>query len=186
MILFAIVGTIINIIAAYVTKEGDSLNQKAVNLHMLEDVLGWIVVLAGAIVIKLTDFTIIDPILSIMVSVYILTNALKSLRKIVDLFLQKTPNEIEIEELTKHIKKIKNVEGIHHIHIWSMDGINNYATMHIVTNTNNTKELKQNIKEELNEHGISHTTIEIETTDECCNEEECHIIESSNKHHHHH
>jgi Co/Zn/Cd efflux system component len=67
-----------------------------------------------------------------------------------------------------------------------MDGINNYATMHIVTNTNNTKELKQNIKEELNEHGISHTTIEIETTDECCNEEECHIIESSNKHHHHH
>ena len=186
MIIFAIVGAVVNFIAAYTTKEGDSLNQKAVNLHMLEDVLGWIVVLIGAIVIKFTNFTLIDPILSILVAIYILTHATKSYKKIFNLFLEKTPEDIEIEELKEHILKIKEVDGIHHIHIWSMDGINNYATMHIVTETKNIKELKQSIKEELNEHGISHSTIEIERKDECCKEEECHIKEANHKHHHHH
>ena len=154
MIIFAIVGTVVNFIAAYMTKEGDSLNQKAVNLHMLEDVLGWLVVLVGAIVIKFTNFTLIDPILSILVAIYILTHAIKSYKKIFNLFLEKTPEDIEIEELKEHILEIKGVEGIHHIHIWSMDGINNYATMHIVSDTKKIDELKKSIKEELKEHGI--------------------------------
>lgn len=186
MIIFAIVGAVVNFIAAYFTKEGDSLNQKAVNLHMLEDVLGWLVVLVGAIIIKFTNFTLIDPILSILVAIYILNHAIKSYKKIFNLFLEKTPEDIEIDELKEHLLKIKGVEDIHHIHIWSMDGINNYATMHIVTETKKIKELKQSIKEELNEHGISHSTIEIERKDECCEDEECHIKEHTNHHHHHH
>lgn len=186
MIIFAIVGAVVNIIAAYATKEGDSLNQKAVNLHMLEDVLGWIVVLIGAIVIKFTNFTLIDPILSILVAIYILSNAIKSYKKIFNLFLEKTPEDIKIEELKEHILSIKGVEGIHHIHIWSMDGINNYATMHIVTDTKKLDELKKAIKEELKEHGISHTTIETEDKDTECSEHECSIIESNHHGHHHH
>ena len=186
MIIFAIIGTIVNFIAAYVTKEGDSLNQKAVNLHMLEDVLGWIVVLIGAILIKFTNINIIDSILSIIVAIYILINAVKSFKKIFNLFLEKTPEDIEIDELEEHLLKIKGVEGIHHIHIWSMDGINNYATMHIVTNTKKVNELKKSIKEELSEHGITHTTIEIEDKDSECTEHECHIVETINHVHHHH
>ena len=186
MIIFAIVGAVVNFIAAYFTKEGDSLNQKAVNLHMLEDVLGWIIVLIGAIVIKFTNFTLIDPILSILVAIYILSHAIKSYKKIFDLFLEKTPEDIEIDELKEHILEIKGVEGIHHIHIWSMDGINNYATMHIVTDTKKLVELKKAIKEELKEHGISHTTIETEDKDCECSEHECSIIESNHHGHHHH
>lgn len=186
MIIFAIVGALVNFIAAYFTKEGDSLNQKAVNLHMLEDVLGWIAVLIGAIIIKFTNLTIIDPILSILVAIYILIHAIKSYKKIFNLFLEKTPEDIEIEEIKEHLLKINEVDGIHHIHIWSMDGINNYATMHIVTETKKIKELKQSIKEELNEHGISHSTIEIERKDECCEDEECHIKEHNHHHGHHH
>lgn len=186
MIIFAIIGTIVNIIAAYTTKEGDSLNQKAVNLHMIEDVLGWIVVLIGAIIIKFTNITIIDPILSIIVALYILIHATKSFKKIFDLFLEKTPEDIEIEELKHHILEIKGVLDIHHIHIWSIDGFNNYATMHIVTDTKKIEELKHSIKEELNEHGISHTTIEIEDKDSQCNEKECSIKENHHHHGHHH
>lgn len=186
MIIFAIIGAIINFIAAYFTKEGDSLNQKAVNLHMLEDVLGWVVVLVGAIVIKFTNFTIIDPILSILVALYILVNALSSFKKIFDLFLEKTPEDIEIEEIKHHLLEIKGVINVHHIHIWSLDGFNNYATMHVVTDTKNLNNLKQTIKEELNEHGISHTTIEIEDKDNQCNEKECSIKENHNHHGHHH
>lgn len=186
MIIFAIVGALVNFTAAYMTKEGDSLNQKAVNLHMLEDVLGWIAVLIGAIVIKLTNFNLIDPILSILVAIYILIHALKSYKKIFNLFLEKTPEEIEIDELKEHILNIKGVEGVHHIHIWSIDGYNHFATMHIVTDTKKVTELKKSIKEELREHGISHTTIEIESKDECCDEEECCIKEHTAHHHHHH
>lgn len=186
MIIFAIFGVIINFIAAYFTKEGDSLNQKAVNLHMLEDVLGWAVVLIGAIVIKFTKINIIDSIMSIGVAIFILINAAKSFKSIIDLFLEKTPNGIEIDELKEHLLKIENVKDVHHIHIWSMDGINNYATMHIVTDILETKHLKHEIKEELKEHGISHATIEIEELNEECEEIECSVEFAENHSHHHH
>lgn len=83
MIVFAIVGVCINLCAAFVTREGDSLNQKAVNLHMLEDVLGWLVVLVGAIVMRFTDFSLLDPIMSIGVSAFILINAIRNLKEII-------------------------------------------------------------------------------------------------------
>ena len=82
MIVFAIVGVCVNLCAAFVTREGDSLNQKAVNLHMLEDVLGWIVVLVGAVVMRFTDFSLLDPIMSIGVSAFILINAIRNLIEI--------------------------------------------------------------------------------------------------------
>ena len=82
MIVFAIVGVGVNLCAAFVTREGDSLNQKAVNLHMLEDVLGWIVVLIGAVVMRFTDFALLDPIMSIGVSAFILINAIRNLIEI--------------------------------------------------------------------------------------------------------
>lgn len=81
MILFAIFGVVLNLIAAYVTREGYSINQKSVNLHMLEDVLGWIVVLIGAIIMNFTDIKIIDSLMSIGVALFILYHALENLKK---------------------------------------------------------------------------------------------------------
>ena len=185
MIGFAVLGVSINFLAAYFTKEGDSLNQKSVNLHMLEDVLGWVVVLAGAIIMRFTDIKIIDPILSIGVAIFILINSLKTLKEVVDLFLEKTPNNIDIDEIKEHLLEIKGVIDVHHIHIRSIDGFNNYATMHIVVD-GDYKQIKDKIKEELEEHGIAHTTIEFEGKDEKCKSEKCEVKKSSNSHHHHH
>ena len=187
MIIFAIFGVIINFLAAYFTKEGDSLNQKAVNLHMLEDVLGWLIVLVGSILIKFTKINVIDSIMSIGVAIFILVHAIKSFKSIVDLFLEKIPNGIEIEEIKEHLQKIENVKDVHHIHIWSMDGYSNYATLHVVTTLKDTKHLRNEIKEELKEHGITHATIEFEEFGYECNEKEC-ILErpNHNEHHHHH
>jgi cobalt-zinc-cadmium efflux system protein len=184
MIIFAIVGVILNFIAAYVTREGDSINQKAVNLHMLEDVLGWIVVLIGAIVMKFTDIGVLDSIMSIGVALFILINSVKNLKVVVDLFLAKTPADINLEELKEHLLKIKGVDDIHHIHVWSMDGYNNYATMHIVTKVKDVSELKHEIREELEEHNICHAVLE--TEDEACDEKECHVEIHHEEHHHHH
>jgi len=187
MIILAIIGFIINLFASIVTKEGESLNQKAVNLHMLEDVLGWLIVLIGAFVIKVTKFYIIDSILSILVGLFILYNALKSYKEVLDLFLEKIPNNIDIDEIKSHILKIHDVINIHHVHIWSIDGFNNYATMHIITDSKNINKLKNDIKEELKEHGISHTTIEIEDPNYECEEIDCKIkTKKIHNHHHHH
>ena len=184
MIIFAIVGVVLNFIAAYFTKDGESINQKSVNLHMLEDVLGWIIVLVGAIIMKFTDIRLLDSIMSIGVAIFILINALKTLKEVLDLFLEKTPNGIDIEELKKHLLEIENVDDIHHIHVWSIDGYNNYATMHIVTKAENIKELKVKIRQELSEHNICHAILE--TEDEACDEIECNPETHNIEHHHHH
>ncbi|MBQ3297168.1 MAG: cation transporter [Bacilli bacterium] len=184
MIILAIIGVILNFIAAYVTREGDSINQKAVNLHMLEDVLGWIVVLIGAIIMNFTDIRIIDPIMSIGVAIFILINSLKNLKKVLDLFLEKTPEDVDIEELKEHLLNINGVDDIHHIHVWSIDGYNNYATMHIVSKSKDINKIKKEIREELEEHNICHAILE--TEDEVCDDKECHVHLKNIEHHHHH
>lgn len=184
MILFALIGVILNFIAAYITREGDSLNQKSVNLHMLEDVLGWIVVLIGAIFMRFTDIRLLDPIMSIAVAVFILVNSIKNLKNILDVFLEKAPKNIDIDKLKEGLIKIKGVDDVHHVHVWSIDGFNNYATMHIVTKSKKVKEIKQEIREYLEECHICHSILELE--DEVCNDTECNVEFNSTHHHHHH
>ena len=185
MIIFAIFGVIVNSLATYFTREGESLNQKSVNLHMLEDVLGWIVVLIGSILMKFTDITYIDSILSILVALFILINSIKNLKEIVDIFLEKTPNNIDLEEIKEHLLEIEGVKDVHHIHVRSLDGFNNYGTMHVIVEEYD-KNIKKNIKEELKEHGIGHSTIEIELKGEKCHDVDCTIQEHTTSHHHHH
>lgn len=186
MIIFAVIGVVVNFCAAYFTSKGESINQKAVNLHMLEDVLGWAVVLVGAIVMHFTDFAIIDPIMSIGVALFILFNALRNFEDIFCLFLEKTPNGVSVAEIKEHITEIDGVIDAHHIHIWSMDGQSAYATMHIVTD-NDPHQIKHKVREELAEHGIVHATLELETSSEHCHEETCCVkINTHAGHHHHH
>ena len=184
MIVFAIVGVILNFIAAYVTREGDSINQKSVNLHMLEDTFGWVVVLIGAVIMKYTDIRILDSIMSIGVAIFILIHSLKNLKRVLDLFLEKTPENVDINKLRKHLLKIDGVDDIHHIHIWSIDGYNNYATMHIVTKSKDISKLKKEIREELESHNICHSILE--TEEEACDDKECNIEFHEEHHHQHH
>lgn len=191
MIIFAVVGAIVNFTAAYFTKDGDSLNQKAVNLHMLEDVFGWIIVLIGSIVIKFTNAVYIDSILSIIVAIFILVNSIKMLLSAIDLFLEKTPKGISVDELKHHLLEIEGIISIHDLHIWSLDGLNHCATLHVVVD-DHFKSTKKKVREELHEHGIAHVTIEMETESEPCGEQECHLLKTphhshcGHSHHHHH
>lgn len=185
MIIFAVIGVAVNFLAAYFTRHGDSLNQKAVNLHMLEDVLGWMVVLIGAVIMRFTDFKLIDPILSICVAIYIFVHAFTHLKEALDLFLVKMPQGIDIDEINQHLEKLDAVLDVHHIHIWSMDGNSHYATMHIVTN-GDPAEVKKAVKEEMHNHGIIHTTVEIESENEQCDDRHCHTHVGCHHHHGHH
>lgn len=186
MIILAIVGVIINSAAVYITHSGKNLNQRSVSLHMLEDVLGWVVVLAGAIIIKITNLTIIDPIMSMLVASFILFSAIRNFSEILDLFLEKTPRGVSVKDLKAHIRALPDVESLHHLHLWSMDGINNYATLHIVTASKQPEDLKEAIRSEMAEHGIQHVTIELESPAEHCHDAECHPATATVSHHHHH
>ena len=185
MIIVAIIGFVVNFAAAWFTSGDGSINQRAINLHMLEDVLGWAAVLVGAAVMRFTDWWFIDPTLSLVLSVFIGVNALRNLKKVLDIFLEKTPAGIDTEEITRHLEEIPGVESIHHLHIWSMDGYRNSATLHAVVSADFAA-VKQAIKEELAEHGIAHATIEPEQPGEPCKETCCQGAEPSEHHHHHH
>lgn len=185
MILFAIIGAAVNLCAAYFTRKGDSVNQQAVNLHMLEDVLGWVVVLVGAVVMRFTDLTILDPLMSIGVALFILINAVGHLKIILNLFLEKTPDGITVNELCQHVGEIDGVLGVHHVHIRSIDGHNHYATMHVVTD-DDPATIKAAVRQELLEHGIRHVTLELENSAEECPSKECHVHHGESGHHHHH
>lgn len=169
MIIFAVVGVIVNYLAAYFTRKGDSINQKSVNLHMLEDTLGWMVVLLGAIIMKFTDLSIMDPIMSIVVALFIVMHAGEHLKTIVDVLLEKTPNNVSIEEIKNKLFKIKSINDIHHIHVWSLDGISNCATMHVVLKKEDNK-IKEKIRKELLEFNINHVTIELEDLNDKCSD----------------
>lgn len=185
MIVLAAVGVCLNFGAAYFTREGESLNQKAVNLHMLEDVLGWAVVLVGALVMRFTDFALIDPLMSIGVAVFILVHAIRYLGQIIDLFLMKTPQGMQVESIREHLMELDGVRDVHHLHIWSMDGQNIYATMHIVTSAD-SHEIKERVRKELREHGICHVTLELEAVGEHCHEKNCRVEFSAPSGHAHH
>ena len=133
---------------------------------------------------QFTDISVIDPILSILVALFILVNAFKNFKAIIDLFLEKTPKNIKIAEITKHLLTINGVEDVHHIHVWSIDGFNHCATMHVVTKKETAK-IKHLIKEELMAHGIGHTTVEFENPDEKCVDAKCEIHPIKSSHHHH-
>lgn len=190
MIVMAVLGAAMNLLAAWFTHGGASLNEKAVNLHMLEDVLGWVVVLVGAIVIRFTNFTLIDPLMSIAVALFILTHALGGMKEVLDVFLEKTPEDVDPQEIEHHLLHIAHVIEVHHLHVWSLDGTSHCASVHVKARECDTVKLKAMIRAEFAENGISHVTVELEKEGESCRLQTCEPEKSCrcghNHHHHHH
>ena len=187
MLALAVFGVVVNFAAAYLTRDGDSLNQRAVNLHMLEDVLGWIVILAGALVMRFTDCALLDPVLSIGTALFILLHAVKNMREVLALFLLKTPADLDCADVKQHLSALEGVVDVHHLHLWSIDGHRHCATVHIVAE-NDPARVKAAVRQELLEHGIVHATLELEMPEEQCGQRECRVegIAVPPHHHHHH
>lgn len=160
MIVFAVVGVLVNGVAALVTARGDSLNQKAVSLHMLEDVLGWAAVLVGAIVMRFTDFSVLDPILSLGVSIFILIHAFEHLKEGLELFLEKVPDGIDIERIKAEITALEGVKGVEGFHLLSTDGLTHFASLQVSV-SEDTAERKEQIRRVLQAQGIAQITLEM-------------------------
>jgi cobalt-zinc-cadmium efflux system protein len=171
MVGIALVGIIFNGAGFLLLKEGESLNEKVLSWHLLEDVLGWVGILVGGIIIYFWNFYILDPILTIGLTVFILYNVTKNLKEAINILLQGVPKHINLEAVKHDITAIKGVIGMHDIHIWSLEGETDVFTAHVVLDDETLKkqpeQTKKVIKETLDKHHIEHSTIEIESKYNC-------------------
>jgi cobalt-zinc-cadmium efflux system protein len=157
-------------------EEEEHHNSRAIALHLLEDVLGWIAVLIGAIVIYYTNWNWIDPVLSILIAVFIIVRAIPTLRNTLRIFLQSVPENFDSEKLSQEILRIEGVQGLHDMHAWTMEGNYNVFTLHVVIATefrSTEKEIRQQIETILKKYKIHHTTLQIETE----GEGECQLLD---------
>ena len=159
MLLLALVGVGVNTAAALLTRRGDSLNRRAVSLHMLEDVLGWAVVLVGALVMKFTDLAVLDPLLSMGVAVFILVHSLGNLREVADLFLERTPRGVDMQALREGVSAVEGVASIRELAVRSLDGERHTATLRLGV-SGNAAAVKAQVRAVLAEQGIDRATIE--------------------------
>lgn len=177
MVLIAIFGVVVNGAAVLRLKHGHSTNERVVMLHLLEDVLGWIAVLIGAIVMNFWEAYFLDPLLSIAISCFILWNVFKNFYGFLATFLQAVPKDVDIKKLIGAMKKVDRVVSVHDTHVWSMDGEYNVGSFHVVVDdglqTDEIKCIKQKIKSIIKHHGINHETVEIEFRSESCEYVDC-------------
>ena len=175
MLGLALLGVAVNGYAVFKLKAGKTLNEKVLTWHLLEDVLGWVAVLIVSIVLLFVDLPILDPLLSIGFTLFILFNVLKNLKTTLALFLQATPDEEVQNNIEKAIKAIPEINGIHHMHFWSLDGESHVLTAHLELAHNFEVDklirLKQQVAKELSSYNLSHTTIEFEFPQETCRDE---------------
>lgn len=171
MLWLAVAGIVINGLAVLRLKKGTSLNERAVFLHLMEDVMGWAAVLVASIVMMFIELPILDPLLSLGITAWVLWNVWRNLRDTFRILLQGVPGDIDTEKLTAEILKTEGVESLHDLHVWSQDGQTHVMTLHIVTPDDITPDLVECIKREIRtvarRHSIDHVTVEIESAADC-------------------
>jgi len=172
MLLFSIVGIVVNGVAAFRLRGGKTMNARMIAWHLVEDVLGWVAVLVVSLMLLLRDIHILDPILSILITVYVLYNVARNLRETVALFLQAVPGSLDIDAIEQRLRAIPEVRSMHHTHIWSLDGQHHVLTTHVVVAEATPKDrilrVKRAFKDIAEGIGLEHTTLEVEYEDEDC------------------
>ncbi|SNY43699.1 cobalt-zinc-cadmium efflux system protein [Arsukibacterium tuosuense] len=177
MLALALLGVAVNGFAAYRLSKGKTLNEKVLNWHLLEDVLGWVAVLIVAIILQFVDWPILDPLLSIGFTLFILVNVVRTLSATARLFLQAAPDKALQDQIQSTLQLIEGLDSVHHLHLWSLDGEHHVLTAHIVLNSSENfdadsyAEMKHKIADALEQFELAHTTIELELTHENCRDE---------------
>ncbi|NJB86074.1 cobalt-zinc-cadmium efflux system protein [Lewinella marina] len=171
MIYLAILGVVVNGAAAFrVRKGGDSLNERVISWHLLEDVLGWVAVLVGSIIMYFYDLPWIDPALSIGITLYILYGVVQQLWKAGKIIVQAAPEGLDYSDIEQRLKSVAGVTDAHHLHLWTLDGQYHLASAHLVvedaTSVADLRELKERARSVLHEAGVEHATLEFETEEE--------------------
>ncbi|MFN6945888.1 MAG: cation diffusion facilitator family transporter [Cytophagaceae bacterium] len=172
MFFFAIIGVAVNGFAAYRLSKGKSMNEKVLSWHLIEDVLGWASILIISIIIYFWEFHVLDPVLSLLIAVFILFNVYKRLKETMFVFLQGAPEDVNLTELNNKLLSFPEISSTHHTHIWSLDEENKIFSIHVIArNINSIEELialKNRIRRCVKSYHINHATIDVELSGEEC------------------
>lgn len=172
MLYLSIPGILINLAALMKIKKNEGVNTRVLVLHFLEDALGWVAVLIISIIMHFVYLPILDPLLSIAITLYILIRVAGNLKNSAFLFIQKAPEEVNLESIKNEIKNLKKTNEICDLHLWSLDSIHHIFTIHVGVSQKisriETIKLKADIRKILSRHGKFHATIEVEYEDEEC------------------
>ena len=172
MFWLAILGVAVNGYAAYKLSHGKTLNERVLNLHLLEDVLGWVAVLVVAVVLMFVDWPILDPLLSIAFTLFILVNVCRNVFSAVALLMQATPDKDLHQQVLAEFLAVDDVREAHHVHIWSLDGEHHVLTAHLqlggLLEPGQQLAVKAELSRRLQSYDFLHTTIEFEFPEEDC------------------
>ncbi len=171
MVVLAVVGILVNGAAVLRLKKGTSINTKVISLHLVEDVLGWVAVLIGSVIMMIVEAPFIDPLLSILISGYVLFNIYRNIKQSFVIILQGIPQNVNINHIKSRLTGIPEVVSVHDCHTWSMDGEYNVLSVHLVLDQNYSLSeqdvIKRKIRELLKPENIHHVTIELDAEEDC-------------------
>lgn len=177
MMAFAVLGILVNGAAVLRLKSGRTINERVVRLHLLEDVLGWVAVLVGGIILYFFDVPWIDPLLSIGITLYVLYNVVQNLRETMKILLQASPPHISPDEVKDRLSRVPEIQSVHDLHLWTLDGSYNVLSMHAVVAIDlpvqQASALKKQVRQELADMDIHHVTLELEKPGEECSHQDC-------------
>ena len=160
-----IIAITINIVSSLVVGKGKTKNESILTLHFLEDTLGWLAVILMAIVLRFTDWYILDPLLSLVISFFILSKVLPRFWSTLKIFLDAVPEGVETGDLEKDLEALTNVKSVNQLSIWSMDGLENNAIIHIcIKDWEKIMETKEAVRQFLEERGVQNITIEVDSS----------------------
>ena len=194
MILLAVIGVVFNGAAVLRVKSGSSLTEKVVTWHLIEDVLGWVAVLFGAVIMTIWDVPVIDPLLSVGISIFIIWNVVRSLRQVFDVIIQKVPASFDVEAFEREVLTHPKVISMHDTHSWSVDGEIHVLTTHLVMQRDASRDemigAKSHVRKLLDDDTFEHVSVDVELEGELCvigsGRKGASPCDSHDDHHHHH
>ena len=186
-----IIAVSINVLASLVVRKGKTKNESILSLHFLEDTLGWVAVILMAIVLRFTDWYILDPLLSLVISIFILSKAIPRFWSTLKIFLDAVPEGVDIKQVKSDLEQLDHVTSINQLNLWTMDGLEKNAIVHVCLKEIEQMELcKESIRSKLKDCGFQNVTIEVDADLETHqthkrNMEELEASQSHGHDHHH-
>ena len=177
MIGLALLGIIFNGLGALRLRSGNTMNERLLTWHFIEDILGWVAVLIAGVVMLFIHIPILDPILAMAFTIFILWNVLKNSRQTLMIFLQSVPASLNVGAIEKEITELPEIHSVHDTHVWSLDGAYHVLTTHAViadrVPDDRIMGIKRKVREIIHTHKVEHATIEVEREDEQCHLKNC-------------
>ena len=184
-----IIAISVNVLASLVIRKGQTKNESILSLHFLEDTLGWLAVILMAIVLRFTDWYILDPLLSLGISAFILSKAIPRFWSTLKIFLDAVPEGVDIKQVKNDLEQLDNVASVNQLNLWTMDGLEKNAIVHVcLEHVKHMEVCKESIRDLLKESGFQNVTIEVDENLATHRAHKRNIeeleVESEQKHHH--